>query len=1793
MAGATTMADDFVHLHVHSEYSLLDGLGRIKALVKEAVKLGQPALALTDHGTMHGAIEFFRACRDAGVKPLIGVEAYETAWGRPMGGRDAQLDRENYHLLLLARNMTGYRNLLKIASHSQIDGYYYKPRVDHDFLAAHAEGIVASTGCLGAEVPQLLMQGKEREAYERLGWYVDTFGKENYFIELQEHSIPELVQVNKILVPWAEKFGINLVATNDVHYVREQDGGPHDVLLCVQTGATIDQPNRMRMSDGSYFLKNRAQMEATFRPFIDLPARAFDHSLRIAEMCEVDLEDPTYHLPDLPIPEGFTYETYLRHLTEEGLQRLYGAHATDADVQERKERELRIIHQMGFDVYYLIVADLCNFARGRNIWWNVRGSGAGSLVAYCTGITGIDPLKNNLIFERFLNPGRVTMPDFDLDYPDDQREEMIRYTVEKYGESQVAQIATFNRMKAKAAVRDVGRAQGVELPKVDYIAKLIPGIPGKPVTIQDCLTAGHEFYSQELVDLYAKEAWVKKLLDTAMQLEGVARNAGIHAAAVIVADRELTHYTPIMRGSKSTVTSTIAQYEFPILESIGLLKVDFLGLSTLSVMREAARLIKERHNIEYTLENIPYEGEPAKEAFTLLSSGEVSGVFQVESQGMRRVLIDMKPSTFEHIVAMISLYRPGPLEYIPSFIRRMHGVEPVEYKHPMLEQILAETYGILVYQEQIIQALSNLAGYTPGDADLVRRAIGKKKASEIEKHKQIFIAGCEKNGINYNIAEAIYGDIEFFARYGFNKCLPGDTEVLDADSGLLMRIEDLYNGKAQLDRTITCDTATLKLQPGAVSQVMDNGVKPVYRLTTALGRTIKATANHPFYTFDGWRLLEDLEVGAQIATPRRLEAGGTVTWPDHEVIALGHLLAEGNLCHPHSIYFFSKDEAQCEDYTQAAESFDNVTCSVALHKGTYSIYAKRTAPAYPPGIITWAGELGLLGKQAAIKEIPAAVFQLGARQLGLLISRMWEGDGHINVEGRSLFYATASERMARQLQHLLLRFGIISRMCTVNFPYRDGRIGYQLFVTGNDNLICFRDHVAVHFVSSARKEKLNRLCLETVAAIGTKDVVPVAIKSAVRAAKARTGLTWTEINERCGVAQREFYPTGAAGKHGFARATVQRLADFFADGELTRAGYSDIYWDSVVSMEYVGEEQTYDLEVPGAHNFVANDILVHNSHAADYAVITVQTAWLKAHYPVEYMAAQLLVERDKTEKVINFVSECRRMGVDVLPPDVNYSGLDFEIQQRPPDTLSQTQRDPSIGYRFPVPEGSAIRFGMAAVKNVGEGPVQVIINARKEGGAFTGLEDFCDRVDLRQVNKRALECLIKVGALDRFGKRSQLLAVLDQMVGASASVFDARDSGQLSIFDLMMGNGAPQASVSPIRLPELEEAKGREKLQWEKELLGVYSISHPLQQMNIDFARVTTCSCAELDESYDSKGVTLAGVITSIRTINTKKGDQMAFVQLEDLQGGCEVVFFPKAYAEYKEKLVVDAVVIVKGKAQTRESQTTLLADIVQTHVENYVGIGDEAPALSAPLLNGAGPTINGVPLTDYGVNGNGFHSSDNAWIGAEPGLVSGQAAINEPEWMRDGSAPPPLGVETVAAAPAGATPDVESDAENIAEENTEEDRDEDAANAEDRAPAVGNGAARAIAEVSVTYQPALEQPAAVVPASRPAQPDAPAAVKDSHAAPVFASESAPRRKTRRLVISFRRIGDLERDKYRLKAIYDAVCEPKGRDDFVIRLVDGGRTVELAFPNDGCTISEKLTTELQKNFRVEYEVVEV
>ena len=583
-----------------------------------------------------------------------------------------------------------------------------------------------------------MKNGDERQALERLQWYQDVFGKDRWYVEFQEHDIPELTQVNKRLFAWAKQYDLPMVVTNDVHYVKEEDANPHDVLLCVQTSSLVSQAERMRMSGATYFLKSAAQMRQTFLPLADLPDSAFTNTLKIAEMCDVDPEEDQYHLPDYPIPEGYDYQTYLRHLTMEGLKRRYNDRADDPEVLARTEHELKIIHEMGFDVYFLIVWDLCMYAKQRGIWWNVRGSGAGSIVAYATGITTLDPLRNKLIFERFLNPGRVTMPDFDLDFPDDQREELIRYTIEKYGQEQVAQVVTFGRMKARAAVRDIGRAMDIPLTDVDRLAKMIPAIPGKPVTIKDVLTDGHEFYSADLRQAYDDQEYVKELLDTASHLEGVARHSSIHAAAVIVADKPLINYTPLMRPPKSAITDTVTQYEFPILESIGLLKIDFLGLATLTLMREATRLIRERHGIEYTLDNIPLD-DP--KTYELLTSGDVMGVFQVEGAGMRRVLMELRPSEFEHIGATIALYRPGPMEFIPEYISVLHGEKQPQYDHPLLEPILAETMGVCVYQEQVIQILTDIAGYTTGEADLVRRGISKKAKKVLDEHREIFARG--------------------------------------------------------------------------------------------------------------------------------------------------------------------------------------------------------------------------------------------------------------------------------------------------------------------------------------------------------------------------------------------------------------------------------------------------------------------------------------------------------------------------------------------------------------------------------------------------------------------------------------------------------------------------------------------------------------------------------------------------------------------------------------------------------------------------------------------------------------------------------------------------------------------------------------------------------------------------------------------------------------------------------------------------------------------------------------------
>lgn len=1057
---------DFCHLHVHSEYSLLDGLPHPKDLAARARELNQNALALTDHGSMFAAIEFYDACKSHDIKPIIGVEAYLAA--RTMKDRDSKLDRNSYHILLLAENDRGYRNLLKLVSAAELEGFYYYPRIDLPLLEKYSDGIICTSGCPSSQVPRQLLDGRKEEARRSFAWFCDVF-KDRFYVELQEHGIVEMAGLNKELIALSREFNVPLVATNDAHYLRPEDAVAQDILICIQTQTVVTDPKRLRMDGNDYYLKSSDEMLSVWR---DVP-EALSNTLLIAERCNIDLDFKEYRLPAFPVPPGFDAQSYLRHLCEEGFAKRY---PKNNDVERKRlEYELGVIHSMGFDTYFLIVWDLCRAARERDIWYNIRGSAAGSIAAYSCGITSLDPLHHGLIFERFLNPGRVTMPDIDLDFQDDRRQELIEYTIHKYGRDNVAQIVTFGTLGAKAAIRDVGRALDYPLPDVDRVAKLLP--IGPNIKIDDSLENIPEFK-----EAYDSNDYIRKLIDNARLLEGVARHASTHAAGVVVADQPIVEYVPLHRPTKGDETTgfPVTQFEMTVLERVGLLKMDYLGLATLTIMRRACELIAKRHDKNFDLDNIPTEDA---KAFDLLARGDVTGVFQVEGAGLRRVLQQMKPSKFEHIVAAISLYRPGPMEFIGTYINRMHGREKIQYSHSKLAPILAETFGICIYQEQIIQMATDLAGYTTSEADLLRRAVGKKDKEKLFHEREKFVEGCQKAGnIPKPTAEKLFVDLEGFARYGFNK-----------------------------------------------------------------------------------------------------------------------------------------------------------------------------------------------------------------------------------------------------------------------------------------------------------------------------------------------------------------------------------------------------------------------------------------AHAADYAVLTCQTAYLKAHYPIEYMTGLLTTEIGNIEKIGVLVNETRRMGFEVLPPDINDGDADFTIAD----------------------SNKAIHFALSAIKNVGMGPVETILTARTRGGAFKSIDDFCRRVDLRLVNRRVLESLIRAGAFDKFGRRSQFLAVLDRLLSASQAAHQASERGQLSMFG---SAGAAAAGLSADTfglLPDEPEMPNRDKLANEKELTGVYFSDNPLLRLSKSAMKDVSHLVNQLDESLTNQTVTLAGIVTSARVITTKKGDPMAFAQIEDPSGNIELTVFPRTYAQTKNLWNVESIVKVKGKVETRDGKVKIICDSV------------------------------------------------------------------------------------------------------------------------------------------------------------------------------------------------------------------------------------------------------------------------
>ena len=1316
----------FVHLHVHSDYSLLDGFGNVKKLVRRAKELGMPALALTDHGAMYGAIEFFDACTEANLKPIIGIELYLCKRGRRMQDKDANFDRSPHHLLLLAMDNEGYKNLMKLSSLAQLEGYYYKPRIDHDALAQHSAGLLCTSGCPSAEIPRLIQQGQFEKARETVRWYLDLFGDRFYF-ELQDHDLPELKLINETLIAWSQELGVPLIATNDVHYVLREDAPAHDLMLCIQTDALLTDKNRMRFNNDSYYLKSAEEMAELFG---QIAPQALTNTLAVAERCDVSLKSRTFHLPHFQLPDGFSSDAeYLRHLCYGGFEEKYGIPAVAGEgatksqaeddepidltarsplalpesrgnpalrpsaLRQRLEYELGVIIEMGFATYFLIVWDLIRFAQQAGIWWNVRGSAAGSMVSYVLGLSYIEPVSNDLLFERFLNPGRVSMPDIDMDFPDDQRRQLVDYTIEKYGRDNVAQIITFGTMAARAALKDVGRVLDIPLNEVSRITSLVPAIPGKPITLTQALEQ-----VPELKRLYETQPHVRELYDRAVKVEGTVRNAGTHAAGVVIADRPLIEYAPLNKLTGTPLTpqlSAVTQFEMTHLEAIGLLKMDYLGLSTLTIMRKACELIQQRHGVALNLTNIPIHD---RRVYQLLARGDVQGVFQVEGTGMRNLMMQMKPTRFQHIVAALSLFRPGPMEYIPTYIRRMHGEEAVQFRHPDLAPALGETYGIIVYQEQIMRVARDIAGYSVGEADTIRKAVAKKNAEQLLKHKAKFREGAVKKGYSAELADAIFGDIEYFARYGFPK-----------------------------------------------------------------------------------------------------------------------------------------------------------------------------------------------------------------------------------------------------------------------------------------------------------------------------------------------------------------------------------------------------------------------------------------AHAADYAAITCQTAWLKAVYPLEYICALLTCESGNTEKITALIADARQHGIEILPPSVNASNADFTIEE-------------ATGNDAPKRGIGRIRFGLMAIKGVGEGPVHAIVAARQQGGRFKSLDDFCRRVDTAALNKRALEALIKAGAFDEFGSRAQLLAVVDQMIGVATTARKAAERGQGMLF----GGLDDAANEHLIVLPRnVKEIPRKVLLQEEKELLGTYLSEHPLQAQLDALAHHITHTSAALTEGDHGQKVVVAGVVTSVRAHTTKAGKSMAFAEVEDIYGRLELTIFPRTWAEQQHLFQKDKALLIWGKAEvTAGNAPKILVEKVSDSFE-IVRSADADSTRSYYDDHNDGPT------------GASIHSVAEDVVDAYFATLRTAPA----------DAPP---------APASAAP-----ADDLAALDDATFTDDGLATKEDDTPAAKDS----------TGEPGDDRMVGAAGQVRVAangpddKPDWPAAVENPHPhaqdlPPIFAARQP-------LHIILQRNGDPRSDVAKLEAVLQTLRKYEGDQPFAVILQHAsGRKVTLDFPNDATRDCPELRQEL-------------
>lgn len=1480
---------EFVHLHCHTQYSLLDGATEIGAMMEKAARDGQKGVALTDHGNMFGAFKFVAEAEKQGVKPIVGCEFYMVedrhvkAFSHAKGEKD-----KRYHQLLLAKNQKGYENLSKLCSLGFIEGLYSKyPRIDKELLLQHHEGLIATSCCIGAEIPQTILRGDLEKAEELVRWWLDLFG-EDFYIELQRHrglgNIDGLgisqEDVNQQLLQFARKYNIKAICTNDSHYLEEDDYLPHDILLCVNTNSLVEDKERFKFPSSDFFFKSQEQMNKLFH---DVP-EAVDNTMDIFGKIDHLKLARDILLPAFPMPPQFkTQDDYLRHLTYEGAKRRYTT--ITPEIKERLDFELSVIAQSGYPGYFLIVQDFTTTARQMGVSVGPgRGSAAGSAVAYCVGITNVDPIKYDLLFERFLNPERVSMPDIDIDFDDEGRQKVIDYVIDKYGQNQVAQIVTYGTMAAKMSLRDVGRVLNVPLSEVDRVAKSFPA--HLSATLKKVLAVGDvdaklksNLNSEELDRAYQfrklaeGQDQIGELIRTAQKLEGSVRNTGIHACGVVITPDEITKYVPVKADPETGML--VSQFDNSVAEEAGLLKMDFLGLKTLTIIKKAVEMIERRHGVKIDPDDLPLDDAKTYELF---QHGETIGIFQYESAGMQKYMKELVPSTFEDLIAMNALYRPGPLEYIPEFIDRKHGRKPVTYDLEAMKEYLHETYGI---------------------------------------------------------------------------CLAGEALVYNADTGGTLRIDQLGDKVGQF--YVQGVDEELNPSRAKVTHWVCNGVKPVVEVQLRNGERIKMTADHKVLTETGWQPIGTLQAGDFIATPKKLDVAQPKPYDRDKLRVLAYLLADGALSGKGTTAeFLSKDEGMVERYTESLASFPDLATSTLqqVREVTRVMVAgvNKTHYHQPNSLVAYLRELGLKtttgGCRSHEKFVPAFVFNLSEADIAFFLACLWDCDGYVGE--RLCHFKTISPRLARDVRTLLLRLGITS-VTYESFYTKERREGevtaYQVTLY---DLFAFQEQLAPHLVTK-RMLKVFQHSMSYKNAISRQEFVTElngVWKGSARGLMAAYGF------------DRQHLTSSRIKRH--PRIAVDVLTPLLEHLNLPQTErLTRVCWQEIAAITPAGKEAVYDITVEGIHNFVANNIIVHNcvyqeqvmllsqklagfskgeadmlrkgmgkkkkkiidmlypkfieggearshpkdkldkiwkdweafasyafnkSHSTCYAFVAFQTAYLKAHYPEEFMASVLTNNRSDISKVTFFLQECKRMGLSVLGPSVNESEANFSVDK-----------------------GGNIRFGLTALKGVGEGPVEAILEERDSNGPYESLFDMMRRLNLRSVNKKVLESLALGGAFDCFEGvgRSQYFAPsekYDSLLEHALRYATAYQAHKAQSVNSLFGD-TDEVMIPEPNVPECEPWPLVEQLNNEKSVTGIFISGHPLDDYKMEIDNFISCPLDEVEKHQNRSSLNLAGMVIQARHMISKNGNGWGIFEIQDYRSSLEFKLFGEDYQKFKHLL--------------------------------------------------------------------------------------------------------------------------------------------------------------------------------------------------------------------------------------------------------------------------------------------------